>query len=153
MAYRKLEKPDSCVVCYEKTTLDCFECGHWLHSECLKKQTKAECPLCRKPLSVRLNKRSREETEEELLFFRTRTNHSAWRIIVDIDPPFGRERSEPDVVGDVIERGYESDNSVSNWREQGYAHKEEHPDYDSQNPGGDDVDYPDMDYPTSDYEL
>jgi hypothetical protein len=52
----KLEKPDECVICIEslKDEQNSLCCGHWVHLECIKKQFKAECPLCRHPLNIQV---------------------------------------------------------------------------------------------------
>ncbi len=52
------EKPDNCPSCYEVLSCEVkpLVCGHWVHVECLKKQCKAECPICRRKLNIKLNK-------------------------------------------------------------------------------------------------
>jgi hypothetical protein len=45
-----MEKPEDCSICLEKLNDEkVLECGHYFHNECIKKQIKAECALCRKP--------------------------------------------------------------------------------------------------------
>ncbi len=131
------EKPDSCIICTENSILNRFECGHWLHIECLKKQFKPECPLCRMPLNIQVNGTKPTAYIPHTVEFESEPEESGlW---------YFRVNCPRTVLGDVIERGYESDNDsdISNWRQQGYCCRSEHPDYDSQNPQGDEMDYPD----------
>lgn len=46
----------NCVICTE-TLGDCppIQCGHIVHLECLKKQFRPECPLCRAPLDIEVS--------------------------------------------------------------------------------------------------
>lgn len=54
----RFEKPDECPICMEH--LDYNEepliCGHWVHSKCLSKCNKDECPLCRTVLYIKTKK-------------------------------------------------------------------------------------------------
>ena len=31
-----------------------LECGHWIHKKCVEKHFKPECPVCRKPLNIKV---------------------------------------------------------------------------------------------------
>ncbi len=43
------EKSSECPVCFEslENQKKSLHCGHWVHAECIMKQVKSECPLCR----------------------------------------------------------------------------------------------------------
>jgi len=70
------EKPDECIVCCydlypQKYPLNC---GHWIHTDCVVKSGKAECPICRQPVTLSdintkkllaVERRHRREKEEE----------------------------------------------------------------------------------------
>ncbi len=54
------EKSEECPVCFEslENQQESLRCGHWVHAECIIKQVKSECPLCRakipqEPLYIR----------------------------------------------------------------------------------------------------
>jgi len=51
MAFKQ-DKPEDCPVCYESinSQKEALECGHWVHTECIVKSTKAQCPICRRSL-------------------------------------------------------------------------------------------------------
>ena len=55
------EKPDTCIVCYESLTKNDypFECGHWIHIDCIYKSCKQECPVCRNPITLNSHQQSR----------------------------------------------------------------------------------------------
>ena len=105
---------ESCCICFEENVpLECLgQCAHRLHRVCVEKQIKAECPLCRTPLTAKLD------------------TFWPFRIMVS--------RA---VLGPVIEHWYENGEDIRNFRKAGYLHREEHPDYDSENPDSD-MDYP-----------
>lgn len=43
---------DECAVCFEElSSNDVLECKHKIHSDCIIKSCKAECPICRQHLS------------------------------------------------------------------------------------------------------
>lgn len=48
------EKPSECPICIEKFSRSDkrLSCGHWIHLNCIRKSLKAECPICRCPLSL-----------------------------------------------------------------------------------------------------
>jgi gas vesicle protein len=48
----KFDKPEECPVCFESLSNQKIplECDHWVHSKCIKKSGKAQCPICRKEL-------------------------------------------------------------------------------------------------------
>ena len=53
--------PETCIVCCEKFTIDDspFECGHWVHIDCIYKSCKQECPICRTPIKLTTHQQSR----------------------------------------------------------------------------------------------
>jgi len=57
-------KPVECLVCYESLTNQKYalDCGHWIHTECIINSAKAECPLCRKIIT--LGKRNMNKLEK-----------------------------------------------------------------------------------------
>lgn len=49
----KQDKPDECIICTDQMNENTpLECGHWIHTECVKKHFKPECPLCRTSLNI-----------------------------------------------------------------------------------------------------
>lgn len=50
-------KYEECPVCLDKFTPEDkpLECGHWIHKKCVEKHFKPECPVCRKPLNIKVN--------------------------------------------------------------------------------------------------
>ena len=50
------ERPDECVVCTESMVNEpeAFRCGHWVHIECVRRQFKPECPICRAELPIQV---------------------------------------------------------------------------------------------------
>ena len=50
------EKPKNCSICFEslKNQETPLVCGHWIHINCIKQQFKAECPICRHPLEIKV---------------------------------------------------------------------------------------------------
>lgn len=48
------DKPENCVVCYEKLTINDppLNCGHWVHIDCILMSGKSQCPLCRQSVSI-----------------------------------------------------------------------------------------------------
>jgi len=51
MAFKQ-DKPEDCPICCESmdSQKEALECGHWVHTECIVKSAKAQCPICRKSL-------------------------------------------------------------------------------------------------------
>ena len=49
----KYPKPNNCIICYSSLhqTQRPLDCGHWVHRKCIKKTEKAECPICKTPVS------------------------------------------------------------------------------------------------------
>lgn len=58
--HSRLQKPDECIVCLENVDKmhKPLECGHWIHTDCIVKSGKNNCPICRAPvkLSAHLNR-------------------------------------------------------------------------------------------------
>lgn len=70
----KFEKLDECCVCVEALTdEDYLSCGHWIHTSCVVKSGKQECPICRTELilseqdreQIRKIAKAREDEEVE----------------------------------------------------------------------------------------
>lgn len=102
---------EDCPICYDKIINEAkLVCGHHVHMNCLQKQFKPECPLCR----CKLN------------------------IVV-----FGCNPTEPIVpvlnIYDLEESDDEPMEIVT--RKDNYLYREEDPDYDEENPYGDEYDY------------
>lgn len=52
-------KSEECPVCLEGFTNGDkpLDCGHWIHKKCVEKHFKPECPVCRKPLNIKVKGR------------------------------------------------------------------------------------------------
>lgn len=117
-----MEKPEDCSICLEKLGQEkSQECGHFFHFSCLEKHFKPECPLCRRKLNIKikgnlnfLNQNSHSDQESELISSQSRDEILSEDE--DIDDP-------------------------RNFRLAGFNYIEEHPEYDSENPDGDEVEY------------
>lgn len=113
-------KPSDCPICFESLALEknAMICGHWVHLECAKKQTRDECPLCRTVLNLK-------PFVQPVI----RTPH-----IDDMETSSEADQSE------CSEMQYED--HCEPWRKNGYNHKEEDiENYDEENPDGDSVYY------------
>jgi hypothetical protein len=51
-----LEKPTHCIICTETLGQNdnALACGHWFHLNCVRRHFKPECPLCRRPLNIKV---------------------------------------------------------------------------------------------------
>lgn len=111
---------DNCPTCLELVKESPLKCKHRVHLDCLKRQFKAECPLCRCKLNIQLySKPIKEESEIEY------------------------EIEDENNINEDLENIYAefSENEYEDWEREGYLYKEESPDYDEENPDGDCVDY------------
>ena len=113
-----------CPICFENILQsEITECGHHVHLECLEKQFKAECPLCRKKLNIKVTgKRPEcniEISQEELLSPRLENKE---------------EMHLTDYLGD--DRNSEGE----------VFYKDCSEDYDEENPHGDDWEYADVEF-------
>jgi hypothetical protein len=52
-----------CPICLENT-IDTLECGHKIHIECVKKHFKPECPVCKKTLSIKVNGKFENDSDD-----------------------------------------------------------------------------------------
>ena len=58
---------DECPTCLELVKESPLRCNHRVHLDCLKRQFKAECPLCRCKLNIQLySKPIKEEIENDI---------------------------------------------------------------------------------------
>lgn len=165
MSKKILERPETCAICFEKLEESkSLECGHWLHIVCVQKHFRPECPLCRAPLNIEVTGKypnsniTFEETiptfEETILAFSDIVNVGPTiRRNVDDMPSLEDDNSmdvdffqlfrsgrhfsfPPNILGNVIERGYEEEENES-YSDRGYTYREEASDYDEENPNGD----------------
>lgn len=123
-----MSKPESCILCClpledEKA----LECGHWLHLECVKKHFKPECPICRRALSIKVN----GTPPDVFLPFNPHT------FIYNSDSEDDENKTESEEEDD-----YEtSDEDMPDYRRRGYLYADEDPEYDEENPCGDEYEY------------
>ena len=160
----KLEKPIDCIICLENLgDENPLECGHYMHMECVKKQFKPECALCRRTLNIEVTGQHPipfvPHDEEQNQPF----GYDFWRRVTII--PFTPENNP--VRDRVIEHGFEEDTDSlpdledtdshlpcledsededghNNWKKRGYTYREEDDEYDEENPLGDDWEYEDV---------
>ena len=150
-----------CPICLDPVDKsNILPCNHVAHLHCLQQQFKAECPLCRRGLKMKV-------------YGKPPTSDIAFNIeqfIDEVDDDIDLE-SEDELEKDDIEDELEEEikNCFQNeeektlfeheyfhseeekiifeqeiekdWRLKGYLYKEEDPDYDEENPDGDVVDY------------
>ena len=71
----KEEQQDECHVCCESIDTH-LSCGHWIHVDCVVQTGKAECPLCKKVVSMsidnvikmeNISKKKKLETERQVI--------------------------------------------------------------------------------------
>jgi hypothetical protein len=113
------EKPDDCVICTEKMNEnDPLNCGHWIHYTCIQKQFKAECPVCRAPLDIKV-KGSRPSDESLNIL----------RVVGDVVERWfdGNDVEGNEVEGNEVEGNDVEDNEVEDNEVEGNA-VEENPD-------------------------
>ena len=116
-----MERPNTCIICTESLDdldMPLKECGHWIHPACVKKHFKPECPICRTPLNIKVTG-TKPET-------------------------YIPDRSPDSIFGMVhfFLISNNSDNSEDS-EDGGYLYPEEHPDFDEENPHGDNWNYGD----------
>lgn len=121
---------DECPTCLELVKESPLRCNHRVHLDCLKRQFKAECPLCRCKLNIQLySKPIKEEIEND----------------IESDIEYENEDEKEDEINNFInedlENVYAEFSDDEEWKREGYLYKEESPDYDEENPDGDCVDY------------
>ena len=108
-------KPDECIICLEslEKTNDPLECGHWIHTSCLIKWGKSECPVCRRKLLTlsaktmrqieRMEqKRKNEQEEEERMILLSREMNAGGDILVFVDSPEGELPFDDDMEMETI---------------------------------------------------
>lgn len=124
---------EECPICYEKMENEKTQiCGHIVHLDCLKKQFKPECPLCRTKLDIvvqgTLNGVSYTENDTYLESYHEEKldQYNEW-------------------LSENIEDEEDEDDEETTWRwaSRGYNYPEEDPEFDEENPRGDDWYYDD----------
>jgi hypothetical protein len=146
-----MDKPEDCAICYGKLGDEkSLECGHWLHMSCVQKHFKPECPLCRKPLNIKVY-----GTRPEVFIPEENDEEQFEGSILGVRFSMRLPRN---IIGNVVERNIEplpdeedEDNARKrrrsddeSWREKGYQYAEEDSEYDEENPRGDNWDYEDV---------
>lgn len=131
--------PEDCVVCYtEMKQTDILVCGHKVHISCVQKQFKAECPLCRTPLDIKVYGKRPEPDNyipPERVLDPDLDPEDFSSDIEEIEEELSRKRYRDDDDNDELYEEHE------NWRKKGYQYAEEDSDYDEENPHGDDCNY------------
>ena len=139
------EKPEDCIICTEsfKDDSEPLCCGHWIHINCIKKQFKPECPICRTSLDISVSGDKPElyiPNEDYSGVYTGTYTHSRNRAFTMI------------VIEHIFEHNLETDSlpdleDITNndsWQNKGYLHPEEDEDYDEENPRGDEFSYDDI---------
>ena len=121
-----------CPVCYEELENEKPQvCGHVIHLDCLKKHFKPECPLCRTKLNIEVegtfDGKSYREREYEQAYLQS-------YYAEDL------EEYEED-YNEELEQYIHEENW--RWRCRGFNYEEEDPEFDEENPRGDDWYYDD----------
>lgn len=136
-----------CAICYSIVNEEPQTCGHHIHLSCLEQHFKPECPVCRKKLDFKPKGKlpssdiiqnefipneddnEEEDNEDDFQFDITITlneqNQAVFSSSLRNTYNFSQEESE-------------TYSRLPIWKIQGFIHKEEHPDYDEENP--DDLD-------------
>lgn len=135
-----------CAICYSIVNEEPQTCGHHIHLSCLEQHFKPECPVCRKKLDFKPKGKlpssdiiqnefipneddNEEDDEDDFQFDITITlneqNQAVFSSSLRNAYNFSQEESE-------------TYSRLPIWKLQGFIHKEEHPDYDEENP--DDLD-------------
>lgn len=142
-----MDKVTECTICYDLPLKeeDILPCGHRVHISCVQKQFKAECPLCRTPLKIKVF--GTKPHPDESLFLPPLEDVEEYQgIVTGVSFMFSLR---PGILGNVIEY-YESysasneENDEEPWRARGYQYAEEDPEYDEENPRGDNWNYEDI---------
>lgn len=123
----KLDKPSDCIICTESlNNVDApLPCGHWLHLSCVKKHFKPECPICRTKLDIEV---TGTKPEPYIPY-----NPPQQAIIVAESSPIRTQAGLFMVRFSLVPIRENYD----------YIYPEEDPDFDEENPFGDEYDYPD----------
>lgn len=147
-----MNKTDECIICFDLPLKDqdILSCGHRIHISCVQKQFKAECPLCRASLDIKVF--GKKPQPDPFLFSPQPEDDSEIRQGIFV--------FRSGILGDVVERNFEEkeDNEPGNichddtgeedqnepWRSKGYLYAEEDSDYDEENPCGDSWEYEDV---------
>ena len=91
------EKPDKCPICWESLSDDDHvECGHWVHIACLIKCYKAECPVCRKKLDIKLSEKPDEVSDDDISYISSDVEpYNIPNTYIELDPlPYSKYRDE-----------------------------------------------------------
>lgn len=110
---------NECCICYSVINEAPQSCGHYTHINCLKKHFKPECPLCRTVLNIEVNGSKPD-------------SYIPFSVQED------KESSSDSDEEDSDNGDFEEKEELSSWKLDGYLYREEHPDYDEENP--DDID-------------
>jgi hypothetical protein len=138
LSYNKpFPKPEDCPICLEILGNEKpLACGHWVHIECLRKHFKPECPMCRKKLDIKVEGKfgdyrereySREDSREDSREYEEESYYENEQLNSE---QFSLD-NEFEIFGDNFPQNWR-------WRCRGYNYEEEDPDYDEENPRGDD---------------
>lgn len=115
-----------CPTCFEPVLENPLICKHKVHMNCLQQQFKAECPLCRHKLNIKLFSNIKKDEEDN-------KEDSGGG-----DGPSDRDLELEHISDDDL---ITEDQDEDNYKTKGYLYKEEASDYDEENPDGDEVDY------------
>lgn len=138
---KQLDKPKTCIICTESLNnvdTPLRACGHWLHLSCVKKHFKPECPICRAKLNIKVT------GTKPHTYIPFSPNGGPWRdsdnprirtvfgiFLTTFRPPLFQPEGS---FHTRLFTGFDTD---------GYTYAEEHPNYDEENPRGDNWDYGD----------
>ena len=131
-----------CPICFENILpSEITECGHHVHLECLEKQFKAECPLCRRKLNIKIT----GEKPKNYIQHVVSDNY----VVSDEDAndDVDYEDADDEDADDNKEELHFSDYLGDDRNSEGeVCYKECTEDYDEENPHGDEWEYADVEF-------
>jgi hypothetical protein len=158
-----MEKPQDCPICLDKLNeSNPLQCGHWVHMSCLKKHFKPECPICRKKLDIIVEGKAPSLYDDYMEQDNLDIQGSVLGVEIIIN--IGRGILNPVSEIDMDEYNYEDEEiDLEHFNYRHFVNKykmssrfsreilnrsfmtdEEDPDYDEDNPHGDEWDYEDI---------
>lgn len=145
---------NECVICYELVKEDAQACGHFCHINCLKQHFKPECPVCRRKLNIKVEGRF-PYVEIPFSFDNNAEEYDESTLSENEIEEYDEESKTYFASSLVAKYGFTKEEALSitetePWKRDGYIHKEEHPDYDEENPDDIDEDF-DCDYENNRY--
>lgn len=137
-----MDKVNECNICYDLPLKeeDILPCGHRVHISCVQKQFKAECPLCRAPLKIKVFG-TKPQIDESLFLAPQEEDEEYHGNVYGVSFMFSLR---PGILDNVIEHMSDEENDDEIWRAKGYQYAEEDSEYDEENPRGDNWEYEDI---------